>query len=70
MTKPKYVNDCCEIIKGLLSACETLMDEACKQKATNWGIVNDAMVAGEKYLNCHKPCNAVANCQPKEREDD
>lgn len=43
-----------KIIKNLIEACSTLMDEICKQKATNWGIVNNALVEGERYVSINK----------------
>lgn len=39
-----------ETIKALMAACTTLMDEVTNQRATDWGIVNDAMVAGARAL--------------------
>jgi len=39
-----------EIIRSLMDACTTLMDEVMRVKAADWQRVNDAMVAGAKYL--------------------
>ena len=40
-----------ETIKGLLKACDELMTEfVSKRRAANWGVINDAMVAGGKAL--------------------
>jgi len=39
-----------QIIQDLIKACETLMDEVVGKKATDWGIVNDALFNAERYL--------------------
>lgn len=39
-----------EAIRNLMKACNTLMDEVCQKKATDWGIVNGAMVEAGRYL--------------------
>jgi len=39
-----------EIIQKLMKACDSMMQEITQQKATNWGLVNDALVAGERYV--------------------
>ena len=44
-----------EVIRKLMAACDTLMDEVTKQKATKWGIVNDAMVAGAAAIRALTP---------------
>lgn len=38
------------IIANLIKACDTLMDEVCQREATDWGIVNDAIVAANRHL--------------------
>lgn len=43
-------NKLCEADKKLLNACSTLMDEVFGKKATDWGIVNEAMVEGTKAI--------------------
>ncbi len=39
-----------EVIRMLLDACKELLAEAGKKRAANWEIINDGMVAGEKFL--------------------
>lgn len=43
-----------KIIEDLIKACSSLMDELAQQKATDWGIVNNALVAGERYVKQNK----------------
>lgn len=40
----------CKIISDLMKACDSLMGEVCQTKATDWGLVNNALVEGRKYL--------------------
>lgn len=42
-----------DAIQQLMDAASTLMDEAAGRKATDWGVVNDAMVAGGKFLQAY-----------------
>jgi hypothetical protein len=39
------------VIRNLIKACNSLMGEVCQKKATDWGIVNDALVEAGKILN-------------------
>ena len=39
-----------EIISNLMEACKSLMNEVSQIEATDWGVVNDAMVEGERYV--------------------
>ena len=43
-----------EIIRGLMDACTTLMDQIIEAREADWQKVNDAMVAGAKYLGKEK----------------
>jgi len=38
------------VIKNLMEACKSLMNELSQTQATDWGIVNDAMVEGQGYI--------------------
>lgn len=41
-----------EAIKGLLKACDELMTEfVSKKRAADWGVINDAMVAGAAAIH-------------------
>lgn len=47
-----------KIIQDLIKACGSLMNELSQVQATDWGIVNDALVAGERYVRtCYKKEN-------------
>lgn len=37
-----------EIIKELVTACGSLMSELAGEKAANWGLINNALVAAQK----------------------
>jgi len=43
-----------EIIRSLMDACTTLMDQIIEAREADWQKVNDAMVAGAKYLGKEK----------------
>ena len=43
-----------EIISNLMEACKTRMDEVSQVRATDWGIVNDALIEGQRYIVAHK----------------
>ncbi len=43
-----------KVIRNLMAACVTLMDEVVHKKATQWGIVNDAMVAGTAAIRARR----------------
>jgi len=38
---------CIEAILILIKACESLIGEVVQKSATDWGLVNDALVAGK-----------------------
>ena len=42
-----------KIISDLMEACKSLMDEISQWRATNWGVVNDAMQNGQRYIVAH-----------------
>lgn len=39
-----------EVIKKLVAACESLLSEMSREKAADWGLINDALVAARKAL--------------------
>ena len=39
-----------QVIAKLMAAVQSLMDEQAGTRATNWGVVNDAMVQGQAAL--------------------
>ena len=53
MSKPAVVQtDPKAVIRELLKACNELMTEFISRKrAADWEIINDAMVAGERFVN-------------------
>jgi len=53
-----------KVIEMLMKACVSLMDEVSQIKVTDWGIVNDAMIEGQRYLIANQKINQ------KERKND
>lgn len=43
-----------EVIKMLLDACSSLMDELGGSKAADWGLINNALVEGERLVIKHE----------------
>ena len=62
------------VIFDLLAACKTLVGEVTGKSATDWGIVNSAMVAGERALTAtgdrlyRCPCGYVVIVTVHERD--
>ena len=44
------MSDPIKVCEDLMLACDSLMREVTGKEATNWGLVNDAMVAGHGFV--------------------
>lgn len=52
MPKTQEATDAKAVIRDLLAACNELMLEFISRKrAADWAVINDAMVAGERFVN-------------------
>jgi len=56
-----------EIIRSLMDACTTLMDQIIEAREADWEKVNDAMVAGAKYLGKEQADDRKENEKEEEK---